>query len=161
MTHNVDTRVVRRSITVEVSQERAFEVFTAQFGSWWPREYSIGEADMADFVLEPKVGGRWYEVGTDGTECDTGRVTAFEPPHRLTLAWHLDGAWQYDPDPTHASEVEVRFIAEGPSRTTVELEHRGFERHGDGADAVHGGVDDPRGWSYCLERFAAQVVAAA
>jgi uncharacterized protein YndB with AHSA1/START domain len=153
MTEQVDT-AVRRTITVAASQERAFEVFTAQFGSWWPREYSIGEADMADFVLEPKVGGRWYEVGVDGKECDTGRVTAFEPPDRLTLAWHLDGNWQYDPDPAHASEVEIRFIAEDPTHTRVELEHRGFERHGAAADAVRGGVDNPQGWTYCLELFA-------
>jgi uncharacterized protein YndB with AHSA1/START domain len=153
MIQNIDT-AVRRTITVAASQQRAFEVFTAQFGSWWPKDYHIGEADMADFVLEPKVGGRWYEVGVDGKECDTGRVTAFEPPDRLTLAWHLDGSYQYDPDPAHASEVEVRFIAEGPTQTRVELEHRGFERHAAGADAVHGSVSSPGGWSYCLELFA-------
>jgi uncharacterized protein YndB with AHSA1/START domain len=159
MTQPVDTAVVRKTITVAASQQRAFEVFTAQFGTWWPKEYSIGEAEMADFVLEPKVGGRWYEVGVDGKECETGRVTHFEPPDRLTLAWHLNEQWQYDPDPEHASEVEVRFIAEGPTITRVELEHRGFERHGDGADAVHGVVDSPQGWSYCLERFAARAAA--
>jgi uncharacterized protein YndB with AHSA1/START domain len=159
MTQHVDETVVRRSVTVEVSQQRAFEVFTAKFGSWWPREYSIGEADMADFVVEPKVGGRWYEVGVDGNECDTGRVTEFEPPKRLVLAWQLNENWQYYADPAHASEVEVRFVAESPSRTRVELEHRGFERHGGGADAVRSGVEHPQGWTYCLELFAKQAAA--
>jgi uncharacterized protein YndB with AHSA1/START domain len=153
MIQQTDTPV-RRTITVAASQERAFQVFTEQFGTWWPKEYHIGEAEMADFVLEPKVGGRWYEVGVDGKECDTGRVTAYQPPDRLTLAWHLDGDWQYDPDPAHASEVEVRFIAEGPERTRVELEHRGFDRHGDGAEGVWQSVSSPRGWTYCLELFA-------
>jgi len=148
---------VVRTITVAAPQERAFKVFTEQFGSWWPREYSIGEADMADFVLEPKVGGRWYEVGADGSECDTGRVTAYEPPDRVAFAWQLDGAWQFDPDISHASEVEVRFIPEGDHRTRVELEHRGFENHGDGAGGVHGGVDAPGGWTFCLDRFAAAI----
>ena len=148
---------VIRTITVAASRERAFKVFTEQFGTWWPREYSIGEADMADFVIEPKVGGRWYEVGVDGAECDTGRVVAYEPPDRIVFTWQLDGTWRYDPDPEHASEVEVRFIAEGPTSTRVELEHRGFEHHGDGAGAVYGGVDDPQGWTYCLDRFAAAV----
>jgi uncharacterized protein YndB with AHSA1/START domain len=152
MTQPVETAVVRREVTVPVSRERAFEVFAAQFGTWWPREYSIGQSDMADFVVEPKTGGRWYEVGVDGTECDTGRVTAFEPPERLVLAWHLNGEWQYDPDPDHASEVEVRFVADGPVRTRVELEHRGFERHGGGAAAVQGGVE--QGWGHCLELYA-------
>jgi len=148
---------VIRSVTVAASQQRAFAVFTEQFGSWWPREYSIGEADMADFVLEPRVGGRWYEVGVDGSECDTGRVTAFEPPERLTLAWQINGSWQFDPDPDHASEVEVRFIAEGPASTRVEIEHRHFERHGDEAPAVRGGVDDAQGWTYVLDLYAKAV----
>ena len=158
MTQHVDT-TVRRTITVAASQQRAFEVFTAQLGSWWPKDYHIGEAEMADFVLEPQIGGRWYEVGVDGKECETGRVTAFDPPQRLTLAWHLDGSFQYDPDPEHASEVEVRFIVEGPTQTRVEVEHRGFERHGAGADAVRGSVDSPRGWTYCLELFAKKAAA--
>jgi uncharacterized protein YndB with AHSA1/START domain len=159
MTDQIDTAVVRRTVTVPVSQQRAFEVFTAQLGTWWPKEFSIGEADMADFIVEPRVGGRWYEVGVDGKECDTGRVTAFEPPERLTLAWHLNERFQFDPDPAHASEVDVRFIAEDPTRTRVELEHRGFERHGGGADAVRGVVDSPQGWDYCLELFVKQVAA--
>jgi uncharacterized protein YndB with AHSA1/START domain len=159
MTDHVDTAVVQRSITVPTSQQRAFEIFTAGLGTWWPKEFSIGEADMADFVVEPKVGGRWYELGVDGKECDTGRVIAFDPPEKLTLAWHLNERFQFDPDPAHASEVEVRFIAEDPNRTRVELEHRGFERHGDGGDTVFGIVDSPQGWSYCLELFAKQAVA--
>ena len=136
MTQHVDT-AVRRTITVAASQLRAFEVFTAQLGSWWPKEFHIGEADMADFVLEPKVGGRWYELGVDGKECDTGRVTAFEPPDRLTLAWHLNANWQYDPDPAHASEVEVRFIAEGPT-------HRFVSEAGGGLAALPAEVPDPQ-----------------
>src|SRR3981081_4521247 len=152
MTQHVDT-TVRRTITVAASQLRAFEVFTAQLGSWWPKEFHIGEADMADFVLEPKVGGRGYGLVVDGKECDPGRVTAFEPPDRLTLAWHLNANWQYDPDPAHASEVDVRFIAEGPTHTRVELEHRGFVRHGLGAAAVYGSVESQQGWTYCLDLF--------
>jgi uncharacterized protein YndB with AHSA1/START domain len=158
MTQHVDT-AVRRTITVAASQQRAFEVFTAQFGAWWPKDYHIGEAAMADFVVEPKVGGRWYELGVDGKQCDTGRVTAFDPPNRLVLAWQLNERWQYEPDPAHASEVEVRFIAEGPSQTRVELEHRGFERHGAGADGVRAGIDAPTGWTLVLELFAKHAAA--
>ena len=158
MTQYVDT-VVRRTVTVPVSQQRAFEVFTSQLGRWWPREYSIGQSPMADFVLEPAIGGRWYEVGEDGKQCDTGRVTAFEPPARLALAWHLNGQFQFDPDPAHASEVEVRFVVEGPTQTRVEVEHRGFERHGADANAVLGSVDSQTGWTYCLDLFAKYVAA--
>lgn len=157
MTQNLDTEVVRKTVTVAVSQERAFEAFTAEFGSWWPPEYHIGKADLADFILEPKVGGRWYEVGTDGVECDSGRVLAFEPPERVVIAWHLNGHWQFDPDPEHASHVEVRFVAEGPESTRVELEHRGFERHGDGAAAVRAGVEG--GWVNAMGRYVAKLAA--
>jgi uncharacterized protein YndB with AHSA1/START domain len=153
MTQHVQT-VVRRTITVAASQQRAFEVFTAQFGKWWPRDYHIGQAPMADFILEPEVGGRWYELDEDGSQCDTGRVLAYEPPERLVLAWQLNEQWQYDPDPAHASEVEVRFIALGAAQTRVELEHRGFERHGTGADGVRAGIDAPTGWTYVLDLFA-------
>jgi uncharacterized protein YndB with AHSA1/START domain len=145
---------VRRAIVVAASQERSFEVFTAQFGTWWPRDYQIGPAPMTDFIMEPKVGGRWYELDEDGTQCDTGRVLVYEPPEHIVLSWQLDAQWQYDPDPSHASEVDIRFIAEGPSRTRVELEHRGFERHGAGAEAVHGSMDAPNGWTVVLEIFA-------
>jgi uncharacterized protein YndB with AHSA1/START domain len=153
MTQHVDT-VVRRTITVPVSQQRAFELFTSQLGRWWPREYSIGQSPMVDFILEPRIGGRWYEVGEDGKQCDTGRVTGFEPPSRIVLAWHLNGQFQFDPDPTHASEVEVRFVVKGSTQTRIEVEHRGFERHGADAGAVLGSVDSQTGWTYCLELFA-------
>jgi uncharacterized protein YndB with AHSA1/START domain len=158
MTQHVGS-VVRRQITVAASQERAFEVFTARLGTWWPKEYSIGQSPMADFIVEPKAGGRWYEVGQDGAQCDTGRVLAFEPPTRLVLAWHLNGQYQFDPDPEHASEVEVRFVAEWPGQTRVELEHRGFERHGAGADAVRASIDGQTGWTYCLDLFAQHLAA--
>ena len=150
---------IRRSVTVPTSQEHAFEVFTAQLGSWWPKEYHVGTSHMADFVIEPQAGGRWYELGVDGVQCDTGRVLAFEPPRRLVLAWHLNGQWQFDPDPAHASEVEVRFIAEGPSQTRLELEHRALERHGADADAVRGGVENQGGWGYVLDLFSKRAVA--
>lgn len=154
MMQDVKTAVVRRTITVGASQQRAFEVFTAGFGTWWPRDYSIGASPMADFVVEQKVDGRWYEVGVDGAECDTGRVLAYEPPDRLVLAWQIDERWRYDPDPAHASEVEVRFVAEDAEHTRVELEHRGFDRHGPSAPGVHGGVDAPSGWTAILDLYA-------
>jgi uncharacterized protein YndB with AHSA1/START domain len=158
MTQDVGT-AVRKSITVAAPQQRAFDVFTAQLGRWWPKDYHIGQAAMADFIIEPRAGGRWYELGVDGSQCDTGRVLAFDPPDRLVLAWHLNAQWQFDADPSHASEVEVRFVAEGPSQTRVELEHRAFERHGAGADAVRGSVGGDMGWGHCLELFARYVAA--
>lgn len=155
MTQPTTYAPVVRATTVATSRDRAFKVFTEQIGTWWPKEYSIGDADLADFVVEPRVGGRWYEIGVDGTECDTGRVLVYDPPERVVFAWHINGKWTFDPGPDHASEVEVRFVAEGPNTTQVELEHRHFERHGDTAPGVHDAVGDASGWNYCLEKFAA------
>jgi uncharacterized protein YndB with AHSA1/START domain len=148
-------RVVRRSVTVAAPADRAFAVFTEGFDGWWPVEYHIGASMPQVRTMEPAEGGRWYERAADGTECDWGRVLAWEPPHRLLLAWQIDGHWQYDPDPARASEVEVRFVPEGPATTRVELEHRGFERHGDSWESVFTGVAGDGGWGGILQRYAA------
>jgi uncharacterized protein YndB with AHSA1/START domain len=147
---------IRRAVTVDAPVERAFRVFTESFNSWWPATHHIGQADLAEAVLEPREGGRWYERSIDGSECDWGRVLTWEPPHRLVLSWQLNGEWQYDPDTDHASEVEVRFTAEGPGQTVVELEHRRLERLAE-AQALHDSVGGPGGWGGILERFAAAV----
>jgi uncharacterized protein YndB with AHSA1/START domain len=141
------------AITVAVPVEEAFRVFTASFDTWWPREFHIGRPAMAEAVLEPRVGGRWYERGVDGSECDWGRVLAWEPPHRLVVTWQINGDWQYDPDPERASEVEVRFTPDGLERTLVELEHRLIHRLA-GGQALHDGIAQGGGWKMLLDRFA-------
>lgn len=150
---------VRGSATVAVPVERAFQVFTDSFNTWWPAEYHIGKADMAEAILEPRAGGRWYERGTDGSECDWGRVLVWEPPQRLVVTWQINGQWQYDPDPDHASEIEVRFTADGPEQTTVELEHRLLDRLVDG-QGIYDGIRGGGGWSSILDRFAEAAAAA-
>jgi len=147
---------VQKSILVACDPARAFEVFTAGLGTWWPKSHSINDVEAVDFVIEPRSGGRWYEVGVDGSECETGRVLAWEPPHRLLLAWHLDGNWAYDPDPEASSEIEVLFTAEG-DRTRVDLEHRGFERHRTAAEDLRSGVSSEGGWGSLLGLYAAEV----
>ena len=156
MTQQTETSV-RKTVTVEAGQERAFEVFTSGIGSWWPKEHHIGSADMAGCTFEPRVGGRWYETSVDGSECDWGQVLVWEPPHRIVHTWQIQADWKYDPDVAKGSEVEVRFIAEGPNRTRVELEHRNFDRHGDGGKEVADSVANPHGWGYVLAQYTARV----
>lgn len=141
------------TVTVGVPAERAFRVFTESFGTWWPPQFHIGQADMANAILEPRVGGRWYERGVDGSECDWGRVLVWDAPRRLVVTWQINGQWQYDPDPEHASEIEVRFVADGPGRTRVELEHRLIGRL-IGGQALHDGIVGGGGWTKNLEQFA-------
>jgi uncharacterized protein YndB with AHSA1/START domain len=147
---------IRRSVTVSAPVARAFEVFTDAFNTWWPPSYHIGEADFAEAVIEPREGGRWYERGVDGSECEWGRVLAWEPPHRLVLTWQINGEWKYDGDPGHASEIEVRFTAEGAELTRVEVEHRLLERLV-GGQQMYDAVSAEGGWGTLLEQFAQAV----
>ncbi|WP_040782684.1 SRPBCC family protein [Nocardia pneumoniae] len=152
MTTTLPTLQGKASVAMPI--EKAFAFFTESFGSWWPAAYHIGQAEMADAILETGEGGRWYERGVDGTECDWGRVLTWEPPHRLVVTWQINGHWQYDPDPAHASEIEVRFTPEGPNQTSVELEHRHLDRLVDGK-AIHDTiVERGGGWGTVLELFA-------
>jgi uncharacterized protein YndB with AHSA1/START domain len=148
---------VRKSISVRASTERAFHVFTAEYDSWWPRTHHIGKAPMKKAIIEGHVGGRCYTEQTDGTECDWGTVLVWDPPHRLVLAWQIDGKWQFQPDLARASEVEVRFAPQSDGSTRVDLEHRYLARYGDDASAVRAAVDSPNGWNGLLQLFAAAV----
>jgi uncharacterized protein YndB with AHSA1/START domain len=147
---------IQGTVTVAVPVAHAFRVFTDSFHTWWPPAYHIGKADLAKAVIEPGEGGRWYEQGVDGSECDWGRVLAWEPPHRLVLTWQINGRWQYDPDPDHASVIEIRFSPDGPGQTRVELEHRDLERLVDGR-AMRDAIGGAGGWGSVLSSYAAAV----
>ena len=81
-------------------------------------------------------------------------MLAYDPPDRVVFSWDINLQWQLETDPERASEVEVRFIAESPTRTRVELEHRGLERHGEGWESMRDAVGAPEGWPGGLEQFA-------
>jgi uncharacterized protein YndB with AHSA1/START domain len=142
---------VSKEIVVQASPERAFRVFTENFDSWWPRGHHIGKADMKAAIMEPRTNGRWYELGVDGSECDWGYVMAWEPPHRVLLAWQLNGEWQYDP--SLVTEVEVTFTPVGAGSTRVELEHRNLERFGAHEEAVRSAIGSDQGWNGLLQLY--------
>ena len=145
---------VRKSILVNAPQAHAFDVFATRFDAWWPRDHHIGKAAMQEAVIEPRAGGRWYEKGEDGSECEWGRVLAWEPPNRLVLSWTINGKFQADE--TVESEVEVQFIAESANKTRVELERRIAAAD---AEALREAVDSPRGWGSLLEIYAKKATA--
>ena len=151
--------VVRRHVVVAGSPEQAFAMFTEQFDAIKPREHNLLGAPIAETVLEPHVGGRIVDRGEDGSECAWARILAFDPPHRLVFSWDIGPTWQIETDHDNASEVEVRFVAEGGDRTRVELEHRHLDRHGEGWQSVRDGVADDQGWSLYLARYADLVAA--
>ena len=146
---------VRKSIVVEAPIERAFSVFTEGIGELVrPREHNILDEELAETVFEPRVGGNVYDRGVNGGECRWARVLAYEPPDRFVISWDITPEWQLETDLAKTSEVEVRFIAEAPDRTRVELEHRNLDRHGDGWEPMRDSIGSGRGWSMLLERFA-------
>ena len=148
---------VRKSITVRASVPQAFAIFTEDFDSWWPRSHHIGDAPMRKAIIESRLGGRCYSEQIDGTECDWGQVLAWEPPHRLVIAWQIGGDWKYEPDLAKSSEVEIRFSAQPDGRTLVSLEHRHLDRAGTTAAAMRAALESPKGWGGMLELYAARV----
>lgn len=142
---------VRKSIFVNAPQDRAFDVFTAGIGRWWPKTHKIGPADLDRPIIEPRDGGRWYELDVNGSECEIGKVAAWEPPARLVLIWQLTPEFTYDTN--LITEVEVLFTPEGDG-TRVDLEHRDLERLGKKADAMREAVSGPGGWPALLQLFA-------
>ena len=157
MTTPAQDTTVRSEIVVNAPIERAFEVFTTKFDRIKPREHNMLGVDIAESVFEPRVGGRVYDRGVDGSECQWARVLAFEPPDRIVFTWDISPYWQIEPDLDKASEVEVRFVAESPTRTRVELEHRNLDRHGEGWEGLAEGVRGGEGWQLYLQRFAETV----
>jgi uncharacterized protein YndB with AHSA1/START domain len=153
MTTQTAETSVRSSIVVEAPVERAFSVFTEDIGSWWPPDHHVLEAELAEMVFEPRVGGHVYDVGLDGSRCLWARVLAYDPPHRFVFSWDINLQWQIETDPQKTSEVEVRFIPEGPDATRVELEHRNLERHGEGWERMRDAVGSPNGWWKGLVRL--------
>lgn len=142
---------VRKSLVVKTSPEKSFTAFTSGIGRWWPRSKSIGSAPQADVILEPRIGGRWYERGADGSECEWGKVLEWQPPSRVVLAWQIGADWKFDP--TLVTEVEITFTGIGAGETRVEIEHRHLERLGAGAERAREAFDSENGWMGVLREF--------
>jgi len=151
----IQAEVVRKQVVVEAPIDRAFMVFTERFGDFKPLEHNLLGAPITETVFEPRVGGNIYDRAEDGSECRWARILAYDPPDLVVFSWDISPRWQLETDPELTSEVEVRFFAETPRRTRVELEHRHIDRHGPGWQAVREGVDEGEGWPLYLARYAA------
>jgi uncharacterized protein YndB with AHSA1/START domain len=138
---------IRLTFEVDCPVDRAFDVWTARIAQWWPKDHTVSADDDLTVVLEGRRGGRIFERRTSGVEQDWGEVTVWEPPTRLGYTWHLNR------DRSDATDVEVRFIAQGAAATRVEIEHSGWERLGaageDWRDRNRGG------WATLLPHYVA------
>jgi uncharacterized protein YndB with AHSA1/START domain len=158
MNRTVTIAPVRKSVTVQASQARAFEVFTAGISRWWPPSHTLLAVGLKEVIIEPRAGGRWIQIGVDGSESINGHVRIWQPPSRLVLSWEIDGDWKCDPQ--SASEVEVNFVSESATVTRVELEHRNFDRMRANAEGARASIDSPGGWSGILQRYLETVASA-
>jgi uncharacterized protein YndB with AHSA1/START domain len=148
---------VLKSIRVKAPANRAFHVFAAEMDSWWPRTHHIGSSPMKRVVVEPHPQGSIYTDQEDGTICPWGTVLIWDPPHRFVIAWQVNPDWQYEPDLSKCSEVEVRFTPTDDGTTLVELEHRNIQRHGGACAQMREAVNNPEGgWGGLLALFAAK-----
>lgn len=150
MTKTIQIAPLNKTITVKASQAKAFDVFTNGIDRWWPKSHGIGTAPVVQSIIEPKLGGRWYTRHEDGTEAVVGHMRVWEPPSRLVFGWEISAAWK--PDANVSSEVEVKFIPEGPNATRIELEHRNFENMGkEAGEKMRSDVGG--GWPTILELY--------
>jgi uncharacterized protein YndB with AHSA1/START domain len=143
---------IRRTLRVRAGREKAFDTFVAGMGGWWLKGHSLLASPQVDVVVEPRAGGRWYEVAEDGSEQLWGKVLDWRRPERVRLAWQLDADWTYDPD--FETIVEVSFTADG-DHTIVEFEHRDLEAFGDKAAQTREAMDG--GWGELLAGYQQRV----
>jgi uncharacterized protein YndB with AHSA1/START domain len=149
MAQRIQPAAIVRTVEVEAPVERAFDVFASRMGEWWHKEHSIAAGTtQKDVIVEPRPGGRWYELGMDGSEHPWGHVIAYDPPRRLLLAWQLNREFAFDPE--LVTEVEVLFEPLGEG-TRVRFEHRHLERMGEGAAEQLEAMDG--GWGMLLDLF--------
>jgi len=154
MTTQATDTFVRTQVVVEAPIERAFSVFTEDFGRFKPPEHNLLGVEIAETVFEPREGGHLYDRGVDGSECRWARVLAYEPPNRVVISWDINPQWQVETNLDKTSEVEVQFSSESSERTRVEVEHRNIDRHGEGWEGTRDAVGSEGGWPLYLRRFA-------
>jgi len=151
MSQTITIAPVRKTVRVKAPIQHAFEVFTSGLTRWWPHDHGVGKKPIEKVLMEPRLGGRWLEVSKDGTETSVATITHWDPPNRLVLLWQINAKWK--PDLSMKSEVDVRFTADGPEATHVELVHHKFETMGaEAGTSMRKDVD--HGWPGLMERFA-------
>jgi uncharacterized protein YndB with AHSA1/START domain len=154
-----DDLLVRKSIFVKTTPQRAFEVFTKEMSAWWPlATHHVGKVDAKKIVIEPRVGGNMMEVGVDESTCTWGHVLEWAPPRRFAFSWEINAAFEIDT--SIDTRVEVTFTAENGG-TQVELVHRGLRAYGEKAGEMVAIFDSPGGWTGLLAAFGTHASAAA
>jgi uncharacterized protein YndB with AHSA1/START domain len=79
---------VQVDLTIQAEPERVFTALTTGTAIWWGAPY-LERKEATDLVLEPKVGGRFYErwnlTPGEGSGALLGSVVAIDPPRLLRM----------------------------------------------------------------------------
>ena len=138
---------VQKTCTVPLPPERAFDLFTARMGEWWPvatHSISADAAAVRALRFEGRVGGRVVEVTAGGQEYSWADVLAWNPPTRFVLSWHPTT------EPVAASRLEVTF-REVEGGTEVVLVHSAWEEFGEEGSALRDRYET--GWDLVLKQL--------
>lgn len=136
---------LRLSYEIDCPADHAFDVWTNQLSTWWPKGHSASGDPGTLVVLEPRVGGRIFERTPDGREIDWGEVTRWSPPARLAYTWHI-GRTRDD-----ATDVDLTFVDLGDGRTRLEIVHSGWDRLGPEGQPWRDA--NTKGWNSLIPRF--------
>lgn len=146
---------VTTEVTVPLSRNEAFELFTARFGHWWPRDYSYSGEVLTSIELGNAQGAWCYELGPHGFRCDFGRIIKWEPPSKVAFTWQIGPKSTPQPNPSKASLVTVTFAERGVGQTSVTVEHSDFAKHGEGAAQYRAEMASEFGWPFVLQQYVA------
>jgi uncharacterized protein YndB with AHSA1/START domain len=133
-----DFASVVAEVRVKAAPERAFTIFTANIGEWWPvASNSVYQGTVAfegDELVE-RSGDKvavWAEV------------TRWDPPAALGLSWHAGH------DSSRTTDILVTFTRQG-DETLVHLTHTAWERLLNGEEQAR---DYAQGWPPVLNHYA-------
>ena len=148
---------IRRDVVVRIPPEEAFALWTERLDTWWPMETHSRAADehegeditVTRIEFERRAGGRVLEHQSTGDVVPWAEVLEYDPPRGFVLAWRPNATTN---PPT---ELVLRFSPHDGG-TRVELEHRGWERLGAGAEDKRAGY--AMGWEPVIERFERSVL---
>ncbi|WP_448563359.1 SRPBCC family protein [Thalassotalea ganghwensis] len=143
--------IITRTLTIPINQ--AFDLFSRQLNSWWPKEYTWSKDKLDRITIESFVGGRCTEYGPHGFQVDWGRVLAWYPPKHLSFSWQISPRREPIPDPDKASVVDIKFSKITESLTQIELIHRNFLNHGKGAEDYLEALGSKYGWPLILNAY--------
>jgi len=138
---------------LDVPRDRAFAVFVDELERWWPREFTLGRECVDKLGIQPRYGGRFFEMLKDGTRTTFGTVLAFERPSHVVFSWQMRADRAPEASEGTSSRVDVRFVDREPGTSEILVVHRDFFRHGEDFEAYRNQMAGKKGWPAIIEAY--------